>query len=309
MASNEGRGTRADSGDDRTSRTSRTSGDSIADAAESVGDAAETVEDAAKSVEEQPAFQAVARGGFLMGGLVHVLIGWMAVRLALGDSGGSADQNGAMAMIAQAPGGRLLLWVGGLVMAILALWFLLRTWFAARRGHEVKAAVVDALRWSGPAAVYAGLSGMVLRFAAGGGSSSSAQTQSATAGLLGSGPGRALVLLAGAVVIGIGIGFVVVGVTRRFLLQLVRRGARSVGAALRITGIVGYIAKGFALTAVGVLLGWAAISADPEKATGLDGALTTMAGLPAGVAMLLLIGVGLILFGVHSALRSRYQAM
>lgn len=306
MGSNES----SDSGAEATATTesSEVTG-AVADAAESVGDAAETVEDAAETVEEQPAFQAVARGGFLMGGLVHVLIGWIAVRLALGDSGGSADQTGAMAMIAQAPGGQLVLWAGGLVMGILALWFLLRTWFAARRGHEVKATVVEALRWLGPAAVYAVLSGMVLRFAAGGGSSSGAQTQSATAGLLGSGPGRALVLLVGAVVIGIGIGFVVVGVTRRFLRQLERSGTRSVGAALRITGIVGYVAKGLALAAVGALLGWAAISADPDKATGLDGALTTMAGLPAGVAMLLLIGVGLVLFGVHSALRSRYQEM
>ena len=281
----------------------------VGDAAESVGDAAETVEDAAETVEEQPAFQAVARGGFLMGGLVHVLIGWIAVRLALGDSGGSADQSGAMAMIAQAPGGQILLWAGGLVMGILALWLLLRTWFAARSAQGLRATVVDALRWLGPAVVYAALSVMVLRFAAGGGSSSEAQTQSATAGLLGSGPGRALVLLAGAVVIGIGIGFVVLGVTRRFLRQLERGGARSVGAALRITGIVGYVAKGLALAAVGALLGWAAISADPEKATGLDGALKTMAGLPAGVTMLLLVGVGLILFGVYCALRSRYQEM
>lgn len=282
-------------------RSSGTSGDD--------GSSGDSIADAAKTVEEQPAFQAVARGGFLMGGLVHVLIGWMAVRLALGDSGGSADQNGAMAMIAQAPGGRLLLWVGGLVMAILALWFLLRTWFAARRGHELKDTVMESLRWLGPAAVYAALSATVLRFAAGGGSSSEAQTQSATAGLLASGPGRALVLLAGVVVIGIGIGFVVVGVTRRFLRQLERSGALSVGAALRITGIVGYIAKGLALAAVGALLGWAAISADPDRASGLDGALTTMAGLPAGVAMLLVIGVGLILFGIHSGLRSRYQEM
>lgn len=274
-----------------------------------VGDAAESLEDAAETAEGQPAFQIVARGGFLMSGLVHVLIGWIAVRLALGDSGGSADQTGAMAMIAQAPGGRILLWVGGLAMGILALWLLLRTWFAARREQERRAAVVEAVRWLVRAVVYAVLAVTVLRFAAGGGSSAGAQTQSATAGLLSSGPGRALVLLAGAVVIGIGIGFVVIGVTRRFLRQLERSGARSIGASLTITGVLGHLAKGLALAAVGVLLGWAAISADPEKATGLDGALTTMAGLPAGVAMLLLIGVGLILFGVYSALRSRYQEM
>ncbi len=60
---------------------------------------------------------------------------------------------------------------------------------------------------------------------------------------------------------------------------------------------------------VGLLFGWAGLGADPEKATGLDGALKTMADLPAGSVILAVIGAGLILFGIYSVLRSRYAPM
>lgn len=46
-----------------------------------------------------------------MNGVLHLLIGWIAVRIALG-SGGEATDSGASAEIASAPGGQVMLWVG-----------------------------------------------------------------------------------------------------------------------------------------------------------------------------------------------------
>ncbi|WP_083713534.1 DUF1206 domain-containing protein [Brachybacterium sp. P6-10-X1] len=272
-------------------------------------DGADAVEEAAETAVEQPGFHVVARGGFLMSGIVHVLIGWIAAQIALGTAGSSADRSGAMAMIARAPGGQVLLWAGGTAMVALALWLVLRAWFGARRRRKTSAAAWEAARWLGKAVAYAALSVTVLRFAAGGSSSTSSQTESVTAGLLGTGIGRALLLLLAAVVIGIGIGYAALGLSRRFLNQLDRSKHPSIGIVLRITGIIGYTGKGLALMAVGALLGWAGISTDPRKATGLDGALHTMAGLPEGKVMMLVIGGGLIIFGLYCFLRSRYQDM
>ncbi|MGP5671767.1 DUF1206 domain-containing protein [Brachybacterium alimentarium] len=272
------------------------------------GDSA-PVEEAVESAADEPALEVIARGGFLMSGLVHLLIGWFAVQLAFGDPSGSADQSGAISAIAQAPGGRVLLWTGGIAMMALAVWSALRAWLAARRARSATSVLTRCLRWAGRAVIYTGLAATVLRFAAGGGASSSAQTESATAGLLGSGAGRVAVVLAAGVVIGIGVGFVVIGAGRRFLQQLERSGHRTVGLALRGTGVLGYIAKGIALVAVGALLGWAGIAAEPQKATGLDGALQALSGVPEGRIVLLLIGIGLIVFGVYCFLRSRYQDM
>lgn len=73
--------------------------------------------------------------------------------------------------------------------------------------------------------------------------------------------------------------------------------------------MLGYIAKGVALVGVGMMFGWAALGADPEKATGLDGALQAMTALPAGGIALAVVGAGLILYGLYAVLRSRYAPM
>lgn len=274
-----------------------------------MGDVSDRIESGAAEAADSRGFQYLARGGFVMSGIVHVLIGWIAVQVAIGGGGEDADQSGALRMIAQAPGGQILLWVGGIAMVALTLWLLLNAWFSGQRADGLTDTAREVGRNLGKAVLYGALAVTVLRFAAGAGSSSSEQTESLTAGVLGTPGGRILVLLAAAVVAGVGIGHIAMGVTRRFLKQLERSGGLTVGAALKITGTVGYLSKGIAFVAVGVLLGWAGIAADPEKATGLDGALHSIAALPAGVVMLSLVGVGLVIFGVYCFFRARYEDM
>ena len=81
-------------------------------------------------------------------------------------------------------------------------------------------------------------------------------------------------------------------------------------AALIVTfGMVGYIAKGIAVGVVGVLFVVAALTHDPEKASGLDGALKSLADLPFGTFILWLVGAGLIIYGVYCFARARYARM
>lgn len=61
-----------------------------------------------------------------------------------------------------------------------------------------------------------------------------------------------------------------------------------------------------ALTVVGGLFGLAAVEADPEESSGLDGALKMLAAQPLGTALLLAVAVGLALYGVYSIARARY---
>jgi hypothetical protein len=71
-------------------------------------------------------------------------------------------------------------------------------------------------------------------------------------------------------------------------------------------GQVGYPAKGVAIALVGVLLGWAAISFDPAKATGLDGALRTVLDAPFGKWLLTLVALGIAAYGVFLFFRARF---
>ena len=271
--------------------------------------AAKDVEDKAEKVADHPWMEKAARAGFIMSGVVHLLIGWIALQVGFGSGGGDADQSGALSTLASAPGGMVLLWIGGIAMIALALWFAAEAWFGGKRERETKDVVKHVVKSLGKAVVYAALAFTALRFATGGSSDSGQQTSEITGMFLQNAAGRILVGIAGLVVIGIGIYHVVKGVTRKFEEDLKATGGGNVGKAVVVTGVAGYVAKGLALFGVGVLFGWAAIGADPEKATGMDGAIKQMATLPAGTVLLAVVGAGLILYGIYSILRSRYASM
>lgn len=244
-----------------------------------------------------------------MSGLVHVLIGWISLQVAFGNSSEDADQSGALGTIAALPGGNVLLWVGGCVMAALMLWHVAEAWLGARWQHDPKERGKHIVKTAAKAVVFGALAFTALRFAAGGGTDSGEQTSQLTAGVMQNSAGRVLIGVVGLIVFSIGIQHIYKGATRGFEDELRGAAGKGVSKAVTVTGMVGYIAKGVALLGVGVLFAWAAIGADPDKATGLDGALKTMAGLPAGTILLSLVGVGLIMYGIFSVLRARYASM
>jgi hypothetical protein len=77
------------------------------------------------------------------------------------------------------------------------------------------------------------------------------------------------------------------------------------GELVVVIGMLGYIAKGVALGVIGILFIVAAVTIDPSKASGLDGALKSLAALPYGAVILAIIGIGLIAYGVYCCARAR----
>jgi hypothetical protein len=71
-------------------------------------------------------------------------------------------------------------------------------------------------------------------------------------------------------------------------------------------GLVGFPGKGIALGLVGGLLVYAAVTFDPAKASGLDGALRTVLDAPFGQFLLTLVALGIAAFGVFCLIRARY---
>jgi hypothetical protein len=78
---------------------------------------------------------------------------------------------------------------------------------------------------------------------------------------------------------------------------------------VRRLGIIGYIAKGLVIAGAGVLAIVAASRSQPDKATGLDGALKTLGAQPYGVALLIAAGLGIITYGLYSFAMARYTKM
>ncbi|UGQ41588.1 MULTISPECIES: DUF1206 domain-containing protein [Rhodococcus] len=253
-------------------------------------------------------FERFARAGFVVSGIVHLIIGYIAIRLALGGAAGTADQSGAMTELAAKPGGIAALWVGVVAFAIMGLWRLAEAALGSSSRPDAdskKSEVIDRLKALSLAVVYFAFAFSAFGFARGSGKSSSGQSAGITARLMQTTAGT-IVLLAGAlVIIAVGGYHVYKGVSRSFLDDL--EGITS--PLVRRLGMVGYIAKGLAIAAIGLLVILAVIQSEPGKATGLDGAFKTLGAQPYGAALLIAAGVGIITYGLYSFAMARYAKM
>jgi Domain of Unknown Function (DUF1206) len=266
----------------------------------------------ARGAGDSDALENLARIGLVAYGVVHLLVAWLAIQLAwFGGGGQSADQSGAMATLAKSPVGKPLLWVIAFGLVALAAWQAAEVlrWRGSWSGSGK--ARTKALQKSGKALVkaviYGGLAVLAIRFATGSGKSSSQQQQQTAQGVFGWPAGRWLVGAAGLVLIGVGVFHVYKGVTKRFLKEIDT--SEATPSALKLVtrlGQIGFPGKGVALAGVGALLIWAAITFDPAKASGLDGAMHAILDLPFGRILLTLVALGIAAFGVFVFVRARY---
>src|SRR5579875_1489569 len=64
----------------------------------------------------------LARLGYAVKGIVYVIIGWLAVQLAIGVGGKATDQRGALQMISRQPFGHFLLIIVAISLLGYVLW-------------------------------------------------------------------------------------------------------------------------------------------------------------------------------------------
>lgn len=261
----------------------------------------------------------VARSGYAVSGLLHVAIGVIAARIALG-SGGEASSSGALGTVASNPLGQALLWVAVIALVALGAWQLFQAWQDARDGasggltsakgdpKDTARDGVSAVKNAAKGIVYLALAFTTATFATGGSSSEDAKSQDLTATVMGFPGGRWLIGAVGLGIVAVGVYHVVSGITGRFL-ESVRGLPRPPGGRVaRALGHVGYVAKGVALGVVGVLFVIAAAQADPSDAGGMDDALKALGGQPFGQVLLIAVGLGFVAFGLFSVVRARYAA-
>ena len=266
----------------------------------------------AEQARDSDALENLARVGLIGYGVVHVLVAWLAVQLAwFGDAGESADQSGAMSTVADSAVGKPLLWLIAVGLIALAVWQAAEV-LRWRSGWSASGKTrTKAIRKSGNAliksAIYIALAVLAIRFATGGGTSSSQKQQETTAGVFAWPAGQWLVGAFGLVLIGSGVWHVRKGLNKQFLKQIDT--SKASPSALKLVtrlGQIGFPGKGVALAGVGALLIWAAVTFDPSKARGLDGAMHAILDLPFGRILLTLVAVGIAAFGAFLFVRARY---
>lgn len=250
-------------------------------------------------------FEWLSRAGFAARGIVYMIIGILAIKLALGSGGTSANQQGAMRAIAAQPLGNVLLILVAIGLGGYALWRFVRALLG--HGPEGSDSGVDRVAALASGVVYAGICAMAVEILLGSGTSSGG-AQKTTAGVFGWPAGTWLVAIAGVVLIGVGLYQGYRGISKDFLEDS-KTEEMSPGTRhwIQWIGTVGHLARMVVFCLVGAFLINAAIDYNPNQAVGLDGALAKIDHASYGPLLLGLVTVGLIAFGVYSLSDARYR--
>lgn len=275
---------------------------------------AEDVRSAASALHDSPAYRLFVRGGLIAYGIVHLLVAYLAARVALGQPGEDPSQTGALRQLAEAPLGVVLLAAVAVGLAVIGLWQLLTA--VLRRGSDPATVWRERIAAVVRAGVYGALAVAAFGIAAGprpaapaggttpagGATPDGGQVQEAvSAGLLGLPGGRVLVVLIGLAVLGYGAYYVIKGIRAGYEKDL----AGTLTGAADALARVGHIAKGIAILIVGGLFAWAGVTRDPNEAGGLDDALAVVRSAPLGAALLLAMAAGLAAYGIYCFFWSR----
>jgi hypothetical protein len=259
----------------------------------------------ARRASNSPAAHFLARAGLTARGVIYILIGLVAVLVALGQSKHEADQLGALQLLAGKSYGLVALWLLGIGFAAYALWRLSEAAFGVT-GEGSGAG--PRLKSLGRAIVYAAFSYLTFTVIGGKAQSQSKRQQDITATAMKHTDGRVLVGLIGAAVIIAGIVLVMEGIRKKFMkyLQTGQMSART-RRVVKILGMTGTIARGvvFALAGVGVVA--AAITHKASESGGIDKALLTLRNQPFGEFLMLLAALGLLIFGVYGLCEARWR--
>lgn len=264
--------------------------------------AGQRAEHGGRQVENSRAFDVLVTVGLLAYGVVHLLVAFIALQLAFTGTSKQASQKGAFAEMASNPVGDVLLWVTAVGLFALALWQIFEAAWGHRDVEKGHKRILKRLGSAAKAVIYLAIGVSAVSTAAGSQSSSSNGGEKAlTAQLMGTSPGRILIVAIGVVIIVVAARLVFKGVRKKFTQDL----AGGAGPAVIRLGQIGYTAKGVALAIVGVLFIVAAITFDPQKAGGLDTALRTLRQQSFGPILLALTALGWASFGLFCFAWSR----
>ncbi|HET6534388.1 MAG TPA: DUF1206 domain-containing protein [Actinoplanes sp.] len=261
---------------------------------------------ASRAANSKP-LEYLARGGFIGYGVIHLLFAWLALQVAFGSSSGETDQSGALQAIAAQPAGTFIVVLIIIGMVAMAIW---QAFEAAigESGPRDRTAMAERIISGCRAVLYLYLAYIGYKVVSGAKASQGDSQQASASSMMDSSGGRFLVGLIGLVVLGVGVGLTVYGLTKKFEKHLnTQQMTASVRQTVRRLGMAGYTSKGVAYGIAGGLIIAAAVMYDPEKARGLDAALKTLASQSYGPWLLALIALGIAAFGIYCFFQAKYR--
>ncbi|GAA2004242.1 DUF1206 domain-containing protein [Nocardioides kribbensis] len=260
--------------------------------------------DATDRAESSDWLDHAVRAGLVAYGVVHLMIAWIALQLALGDQSGSASSTGALQQLTDEPFGKLAIWLIAIGMLLLVVWRVLEA-VGGHRGEEGKDLWLKRASSVLKGVIYAVIGWSAVQVATGSGSKGGSDDTTAT--VMNMSGGQFMVGLAGVLVIAYGVGQIVRAWTEKFREHLTAEGkSGEAGTAYIWFGKAGYAAKGVAIGIVGGLFLYAAYTHQAKKSGGLDQALHKVLQQPYGPVMLGVIAVGIGCYGLFCFARARH---
>ena len=267
---------------------------------------------AARRLADAPAFRLAVRTGFVGRGLTYAVIGAIAIALALGagSTGQAPNQEGALSLVVSAPLGGAALVVIAVGMAAYALWKLILAAIGVGPdgggGHDPE----DRLSNLAGGVVYLAFSALAVRVLAGSAGNQSRQQHRTAAGVLGWTGGRELVGAAGAILIGICAQQAYEAWKGEFAEE---SKTGEMGPHERrvfmLLGRSGLIARSLVFALSGYFLLRTAIDFHVSGGIGIDGALAEVHHQTGGSVLLVIVGLGLLVFAAFRFMEARRRRL
>ncbi len=267
-----------------------------------IGSSGEEVREQARRAARRasPWVGLVARVGYVAKGVIYAVIGFLALREALGVGGETTGPQSAMRSIGRLGSqsfGAVMLALLAAGLAGYALWKLVQGVMDPDDKGSDAHGVLRRVGFVGSGAIHGALAFTAAQSILGA-EDSSEDAMTASAMAYGSAFGRLLITLVGLVVIGVGLYQLYAAFGAKFLHELkLDETGDAQGRWVTYAGQVGTAARAIAIGVAGVFLLLAAYQSDPRESRGLGAALESVQHRPFGSYMLGAIAAGLLIYG------------
>lgn len=257
----------------------------------------------ARKAASQPWMEPLTRLGYVVRGIIYIILGVLAVQLVFGRPTQQANLTGVIEVIGANPFGKALLIIVAIGLVGYTLWGFIRAFLdPLHRGDDAEG-IAERLGFIASAFGYATLLVATVQYLAGAALSTSGP-QDWSVKLLSQPFGRIVVGIIGfGWLLGGGLWQIYDGLQANFVRDLkLRKMTRREETLVEWAGRIGIPARGIVFGLMGLFLIQAAVQSNPGAVKGFDGALLTLLQQPYGPYLLGVVGLGLMVFGVYSIL-------